>query len=250
MDRVDLAGADELAHEIAVALSRREIDRRRRAFLAAADLAQIDRLAEPALRRADEDDRLALALEGEEALDRHVVEEADAADGRGSAGCPGRWSRCRGRRCPTRPGSRAPGRPRRCRGCSRRTGPWISGRSGLPKLRLSVIGERPAAHRRDVAPGLGHRLLAALDRIGLAIARRHVGGEREALRPVVHAHDGGVAAGRLHGVAEDQVVVLLPDPALRALVRRADELEERLGVADRGLHAAGVDHRLIQVLAR
>ena len=103
----------------------------------------------------------------------------------GSAGCPGRWSRCRARRCPTRPGSRAPGRPRRCRGWQPTSWPITSGRSGLPKLRLSVMRERPAADGGDVAPGLGHRLLAALDRIGLAIARRHVGGQREALRAVL-----------------------------------------------------------------
>ena len=41
--------ADQVAHEIAVALLGLEIDGRRRALFAAADVAQIDRLAEPAL---------------------------------------------------------------------------------------------------------------------------------------------------------------------------------------------------------
>ena len=42
-----------------------QIDRRRRALLAAADLAQIERLAEPAVGLADQQDRLAFGLEGE-----------------------------------------------------------------------------------------------------------------------------------------------------------------------------------------
>jgi hypothetical protein len=50
---------------------------------------------------------------------------------------------------------------------------------------VEVVGDRKrlAAHRRDVAPGFRHRLLAALERIGLAIARRHIACQREALRP-------------------------------------------------------------------
>ena len=50
---VDAAVRDQRAHEIAVAPFGGEIDRRRRALLAAADFAQIERLAEPALRLAD-----------------------------------------------------------------------------------------------------------------------------------------------------------------------------------------------------
>ena len=55
----DAAGVDQPADEIAVAALGGEIDRRRRAFFAAADLAQIERLAEPALRLADQHDRFA-----------------------------------------------------------------------------------------------------------------------------------------------------------------------------------------------
>ena len=54
---------DQRAHEIAVAPLRDQIDRRRRALLAAADVAQIERLAEPALGLADQQDRLARGLE-------------------------------------------------------------------------------------------------------------------------------------------------------------------------------------------
>ncbi len=100
------------------------------------------------------------------------------------------------------------------------------------------------ADRGDVAPGLGDRLPAALDRVGLAIARRHVGRQGEALRPVLDAHDRGVAARHLHRVAEDEMVVLLPDPALRAQVGRADERLQRLGVRHRRRDALRRQHRL------
>ena len=48
----------------------RQIHRRRGAFFAAFDLAQIDRLAQMALGLADQDDRIAFALEGD---GRHSV---------------------------------------------------------------------------------------------------------------------------------------------------------------------------------
>jgi hypothetical protein len=73
--------------------------------------------------------------------------------------------------------------------------PMISGRSGLPKLRLSVIASG-GADRGDVAPGFGHRLLAALERIGLAIARRHVGGQRQPLRAVLTRTTAASPPGR------------------------------------------------------
>ena len=47
----------------------------------------------------------------------------------------------------------------------------------------------------------------------------------------VDAHDAGVAAGALHRVAADQVVVLLPDPAARGHVRRAqNRFQQRVAV--------------------
>ena len=54
----------------------------------------------------------------------------------------------------------------------------------LGLLRIAEIeivgdGERQRADRGDVAPGFGHRLLGAFERIGLAIARRHIGGDGE-----------------------------------------------------------------------
>ena len=56
---------DQRAHEIAVLALLDQIDRRRSALLAAAELAQIHRLAEPAGGLADQQDRLARAFEGE-----------------------------------------------------------------------------------------------------------------------------------------------------------------------------------------
>ena len=67
--------ADQAAHEIAVAAFGGEIDRRRRALLAAADVAQIDAIDRASRRFADQQDRLALALEGERHRFREIVEQ-------------------------------------------------------------------------------------------------------------------------------------------------------------------------------
>ena len=86
---------------------------------------------------------------------------------------------------------------------------------------IEIVGQRQrlGADGDEIAPGLGDRLLAALDRVGLAIALVDVGRQREPLGPVAEPDHRRVAAGALHGVAEDQRVVLLVDPALRAEVR-------------------------------
>ena len=59
-----------------------QVDRRWRALFPAAQLAQIHRLAEPARRFADQQDRLACALEGERGRLGEIVDEPDAADRR------------------------------------------------------------------------------------------------------------------------------------------------------------------------
>ena len=74
------AGVDHAAHHIAIALFGREIDRRRRALFAAADIAQIDGLPKPALRVADQQDRFACCLERQRGGFGEIVEQADAAD--------------------------------------------------------------------------------------------------------------------------------------------------------------------------
>ena len=80
------SSADAGAHEIADALLMGEVDRRRGAFFAAKELAEIDRLAEmaaPVGRGAGKEDRFALCLEGKRSELADVVEESDAADRRG-----------------------------------------------------------------------------------------------------------------------------------------------------------------------
>ena len=112
----------------------------------------------------------------------------------------------------------------------------ISGFSGLPKFKLSVTASGRAPVGDQVAPGFRHRLLAALERVSLAVARRDVRRQREALRPIADAHDRGVAARLLYRIAEDQVVVLLPNPALGAEVRRGEQSFERVDERHRLRH--------------
>ena len=82
--------------------------------------------------------------------------------------------------------------------------PMISGFSGLPKFMLSVIasGRAPTAVRLRQASATAWA--AAGFRVGGAIARRAVGGERQGAVQPVQLHHGGVGrAGALHGLAAD-----------------------------------------------
>ena len=113
----------------------------------------------------------------------------------------------------------------------------------IAEIEIVGDGQRPAADGGDVAPGFRHRLLAAFDRIGLAITRRDIDGERQSLRSVLHPHHRGIAAGPLHGIAQNDVIVLLPHPALRAQFGRCDQFFQRRPDADRRFHVARLDHR-------
>ena len=73
--------------------------------------------------------------------------------------------------------------------------PMISGFSGLPKFRLSVVARGRAPDGAQVAIGFGHRLLAALERVRLHIARRHVRGEGQRLARPMHPHHARAKAG-------------------------------------------------------
>ena len=75
------AVADQAADEIAVAPFGSQVHRRRRALLAAADVAQIERLAEPTAGVADQQDRLAFGFKRKRHRPGEVIEQADAADG-------------------------------------------------------------------------------------------------------------------------------------------------------------------------
>jgi len=156
------AGVDHAAHDVAIALFGGEIHRRRRPFFAAADVAQIHRLAEPALGIADQQNRLIGGLEGERRGFGEIVEHANAAD---------RWRRQ----------DRPPvgfvverdiaGHDReveRAAGLANALQAADELAHDLRPLRIAeieIVGDRKrlAAHGRDVAPGFGHRLLAALE---------------------------------------------------------------------------------------
>src|SRR3546814_11377245 len=45
------------------------------------------------------------------------------------------------------------------------------------------------AHSCDIAPAFGNRLLAALVRVGIAIARRALGADRDTLARTMHPYD-------------------------------------------------------------
>ena len=151
-----------------------------------------------------------------------IGDQPDAADRRGSAGSPRRWSRCRARHCRTRPGSPAPCRPRHALDGADELAHDL-GRSGLPKFRQSVMasGLAPTAVRLRQASATA--CLPPSNGSAPTVARGDVAGDREALVGAVDADDAGIAAGPLHGVGHDHVVVLFPDPAARDRCGRADQ---------------------------
>ena len=104
-------------------------------------------------------------------------------------------------------------------------------RHDLGPLRIGEVEavgdrQRQRADRREVAIAFGDRLLAALIRIGVAIAWGAIGAHRQPLLRAVDAHDGCVAAGALDRIGTDLRVVLLPDPAARGDIGRGHQLEE------------------------
>uniref|UniRef100_A0A0N4ZZR4 Oxidoreductase n=1 Tax=Parastrongyloides trichosuri TaxID=131310 RepID=A0A0N4ZZR4_PARTI len=107
---------------------------------------------------------------------------------------------------------------------------------GVAEVQVVGDGDRVGADGGQVAPSLGHGLLAALEGIGQHVARGAVGGDGQRLLRAVHAHDAGVGAGGrvLEGVGHDVAVVLLPEPALGGHVGAAHQLEYRIGIVGRG----------------
>ncbi len=104
---------------------------------------------------------------------------------------------------------------------------------------IHAVGQRQRLRARggEIAPGLGHGLLAAFERIGGAIAGRDIAGERERLARAVDANHRGVGAGAHHRVAHHHVVVLFPNPALGGEVGRAHQRKQRVREAVRGGNA-------------
>ncbi len=212
MHGVDAAGFDQAAHEVAVLLLKAKIDLGNGAFFLAFDFAQVNRLAQMPPGFADHDDHVAGALEGHRRHLGDVLHQPDAADGgRGqdafAIGLVVERAIAADHREIQRPAGSADAVD---------AGDDFPHDFGL--LRIAVIqivgdGQRRGAHRGQVAPGFGHGLLAAFERIGAAIAGRNVGGDRQRLVGAMHAHHGGVAARHLHRVGHHGMVILLPHPA-------------------------------------
>ena len=77
---IALAGLDQAADEVAVDPLRRQVDRRRRPGFAALQLAAVKRLIEMAAGFAEENEGIALALQGEAGDTIKIGDQADAAD--------------------------------------------------------------------------------------------------------------------------------------------------------------------------
>src|SRR5262249_40150194 len=91
---------------------------------------------------------------------------------------------------------------------------------GISKIQIIGDGERRGPNSSKIAPALGDSLLAALGRIGLTVTWRDVSRERKSFWPVLNAHHRRVTAWPLHGVAKNDMVILLPHPPFRAEVGR------------------------------
>ena len=101
---------------------------------------------------------------------------------------------------------------------------------------MIASGRAPTA--AEVAEGLGHRLGAAAARIGDAVARGAVGGQRNAAIGAVDPDHRGIAARPLHGIRHHRVVVLLDDPASGREIRAAEQSSQRARVIQGRLDVA------------
>ncbi len=214
-----------MADEIAGALFGAQVDRRRRAFLATADFAQPDRLAEMAGALADREHDIAGALEADADGLRQIVDHADAADrggGQDRAAAAGRLALVI--EADVARDDRIVKRAARLAHAVEAPGDLPHDLGALRIGEVEAVGdrERGRADRADVAPGFGDRLLAALDRVGIAIARGAVGAHRERAACAVDADERCVAAD-LHRVAADLAVILFVDPAAACDVGRSHE---------------------------
>ncbi len=113
---------------------------------------------------------------------------------------------------------------------------------GIAEVEVVGDGDGIGAYGRQVAPGLGHGLLASLVGVVLDVAGGAVRGDRQGLARAVHPHDAGVGAGGavLQGVGHDVAVVLLPQPALGGHVRAGQQRQHRRFPVGRGGDAGGV----------
>ena len=209
---------NQAANSITGAALMVEIDRRRRAVLAAKQVPHVGGLTKmraEGIRSADQNDHLAFGRETDLRHPGPVHDQADTADGR----C---WQNALSIRLVVkrdvaghdREVERAAGFADtfyRVDELAHDLGPF-----GVAEVEIVGRGKRERPGSRQVAPAFCDGLLAAFVRIGLAIARIDVGREGEGLGGMpLDARDACVSAGNLKRVALDQRVVLFPDPATR-----------------------------------
>ena len=170
-----------------------EVDGRRRALLPPADVAQIKALAEPALGGADQQDGIARTGKADARARCHVGDDADAADRR----C--RKNAASGALVVKRDVARHDREIEYPTGLADATDaadelPHDLGLLWIAEIEVVGRRTRQGTGSGDVAPRLCHSLLAALERVRLAIALGDVGGERDAFGPFADADHGRVAA--------------------------------------------------------
>jgi len=143
---------------------------------------------------ADEDQRVAVALERQIDGFRRVCDQPDAADHRGRQDRAAAGLVVKSDTLPDtdRVIEREAGGAHPGDGAGELG--MISGRSGLPKFMLSVSAKGSAPTAGQVAPAFRDGLHAAALGIGAAIAGRAVGRQRQRLWAVADPHNRGVAA--------------------------------------------------------
>ena len=151
----------------------RQIDRRRCPFFATQHFFQPDRLAQMPFGVADQHDHVAGLFEGKAGKTGHIRQHTDSADGRRGQNTAAigfviqRHIARHDRKIERQTGLADP--LQATDKLAHRIGPF-----GIAEIEIVGNRQRLAADSGDIAPCFGHRLLAALERIGLAIARRHV----------------------------------------------------------------------------
>ena len=216
MNRGCNAGLDKGAHLLPTGTFCRQINAGGRACFTTFDFAQPDGLAQMVAMSADQPDRFACLFEGDIGGLAPIGHQADPTNGR-------RWQN--GRPAARRLGFVVERDIPRHDGVIKRAARITHTPKAADNLRhdfgalrigkVQAIGDRQrrCAHGRNVAIGLSHRLLAALIGISIAIARGAVGRDGNGFIRAMDADNCGIAAGGLHRVTADLVVILLPNPA-------------------------------------
>ena len=97
---------------------------------------------------------------------------------------------------------------------------------GVAEIEVVSRCQRLGSDSSQVAPDFSNGLFAAFERIGFDIARCYVGARGNGFCGAVDADHGGISTRSCSSIRLDQVVILMPDPALGAHVGCADDLED------------------------